>query len=531
MKIDILKSVVCMLIFILYSAGVFSETITDDAEIIVLETPETNDDLDLADDITADDLVGEIGEPPFRTPLLLEDTDTGNFFEGNDELQAYLLEAADNHPALKMWHESWHAALSRIPQVTSLEDPMFSYTQFLRSDMNKFSLMLGQQFPWFGTLALRGEQAAAEAEALRMQMFATRDEIFWQVKDAYYQLAYLADQLAVVEAQLELINFTEEVIRVRYGLGIAMQDELLRIQMEQSRTIDMRQEILQRRAPVSASLNAALGRPLDDDITWPVPSVAPPESPEAADLATFIRDRNPVVLARESMRQEGEKGVALAQRKAYPNITLQMEYMVGRNEGRMWGDPWMPGRVMAYRGIANTAMGTMPFNPVDSALDLYDAFYQEPMGRNRDEFAVSLSVNVPVWRKRIRGEVEEARHRVRAIEFEQHVMAREIEREAHMMLFEMEDAKRRLALYQDDLVPKAQQTFESLLSAYAGGGYWGGFVDVLDSINRLLDFELEQVRASRDWYLAATRLEYLLAGPWEESNEEPDSIEETATDF
>ncbi len=531
MKIYSTKSVVCMVIFALNSVSVYSETIAEDAEIIVLETSRTNDDIDLADDLTADDVLGEVGELPFRTPLLLEDTDTGNFFEGNGELQAYLVEAADNHPALRMWHASWHAALARIPQVTSLEDPMFSYTQFLRSDMNKFSLMLGQQFPWFGTLALRGEQVAAEAEVLRLQMFAARNEIFWQVKDSYYQLAYLADQLAVVEAQIELINYTEEVIRVRYGLGIAMQDELLRIQMEQSRALDMRQEILQRKAPVSASLNEVLGRPLHDDIPWPVPSVSPPKSPEPAALTALISERNPLILARVSMRQEREKGVALAQRKAYPNITIQMEYMVGRNEGRMWGDPWMPGRVMAYRGIASTAMGTMPFNPIDSALNLYDAFYQEPMGRNRDEFAVSLSVNVPVWRKRIRGEVEEARHRVRAVEYEQHALAREIEREAHMMLFEMEDAKRRLALYQDDLVPKAQQTFESLLSAYAGGGYWGGFVDVLDSINRLLDFELEQVRASRDWYLAATRLEYLLAGPWDETIEEPDDIEVPATDF
>ena len=67
-------------------------------------------------------------------------------FAANEELQGYLIEAAENHPALHVAHNQWLAALERIPQAKSLDDPMLTYGQFVQSDVNraKFALSSGR---------------------------------------------------------------------------------------------------------------------------------------------------------------------------------------------------------------------------------------------------------------------------------------------------------------------------------------------------------------------------------------------------
>ena len=91
----------------------------------------------------------------------------------------------------------------------------------------------------------------------------------------------------------------------------------------------------------------------------------------------------------------------------------------------------------------------------------------------------------------------------------------ELEKTAQMAVFAVEDAQRRVRLYETTLVPQARQTYESLLSRYATGAGDAGFLDVLDSVQTLLMFELELVRAARDWQVGAADLEYLLGGPWD----------------
>ena len=62
--------------------------------------------------------------------------ETPVFSAGNEEIRQYLLDAAENNPGLKAKYLEWQAALQRAPQVTTLEDPMFMYSQFLQSDQN-----------------------------------------------------------------------------------------------------------------------------------------------------------------------------------------------------------------------------------------------------------------------------------------------------------------------------------------------------------------------------------------------------------
>ena len=83
----------------------------------------------------------------------------------NTELRSYLSEAVEGHPLLQARYAQWEGVLERVAQVTSFDDPRFTYGQFVQSDMNRAKFALSQRFPSFGTRRLRGDKAMLEADA------------------------------------------------------------------------------------------------------------------------------------------------------------------------------------------------------------------------------------------------------------------------------------------------------------------------------------------------------------------------------
>jgi outer membrane protein TolC len=92
-----------------------------------------------------------------------------------------------------------------------------------------------------------------------------------------------------------------------------------------------------------------------------------------------------------------------------------------------------------------------------------------------------------------------------------------LQRDAQKASSSMEDARRRMSLFRDSLIPKAEQSYESLLSSYSTAA-GGDFINLLDSERELLAVKLELLLAQRDLQLAAASLERTMAGPWEKQS-------------
>ena len=87
----------------------------------------------------------------------------------------------------------------RIPQVTALDDPIVSNTIFpIPSAAPQYSLMgympygtlLAQQFPWCGTLRLRGQAAEDDVKIALFELAAAQLDVVANVKRAYYDLHF-----------------------------------------------------------------------------------------------------------------------------------------------------------------------------------------------------------------------------------------------------------------------------------------------------------------------------------------------------
>jgi outer membrane protein TolC len=411
--------------------------------------------------------------------------------------------------------------------------------------------MLAQSFPWFGTLETRGDKARAEAEAALARLYAARNEIFSAVKTAYVDYAFLGEGIQVTESQVEILEYTENIVSSRFGLGMSAQEDLLRIQIEQTKLQDRYDGLMQFRPALAARLNEALGRQAASDPPWPEAIPLPPEAPPAPIVLARLRVNNPMLAESDHLIESMSKDVELAKKSRYPNFTVAIEYIDmkdPRNPGRtgpflemldsfrMWttpvkldlppapnpSDPFVQKVGTLVSGARSLRQQTRPdtlggLMSVNRLVEVEEAFDN---AKRQDEVMVSVNVNVPIWRKRINAAIAEAKHMESAAEHEKLQRTIALEAASKMALFEMQDGLRRYNLYESTLIPQAQQTYEAVQTTYASGSADADFLDVLESVQTLLDFQLEQLEAARDLHIAAAELERILGGPWAGVNSE-----------
>ena len=122
---------------------------------------------------------------------IIESTEVGSLAysvtqSGPFKLEQAIKQALHSNPELLAAYSEFEAKLKEIPQVTSLPDPMFSYTQFVeevqtRTGEQDFILGLSQKFPWFGKLALKGKLKDAEARMALEEYRAAMLNVIQQV--------------------------------------------------------------------------------------------------------------------------------------------------------------------------------------------------------------------------------------------------------------------------------------------------------------------------------------------------------------
>ena len=87
-------------------------------------------------------------------------------------------------------------------------------------------------FPWFGKIAARTDAAAAAAKAAQSRYEARQVQLFSEVKQAFYEYAYLAGATRVAKENLALMQHFEEVARTKHLTAAATHPDILRAQIE-----------------------------------------------------------------------------------------------------------------------------------------------------------------------------------------------------------------------------------------------------------------------------------------------------------
>jgi outer membrane protein TolC len=246
----------------------------------------------------------------------------------------------ERNPTVGASRDAWRAALARYPQVTALDDPMFSYDLRPRSigsdevhTANDFGV--SQAIPFPGKLALRGKAALAEAESAqsdveteRVQLAALASRLF----DEYW----LAEHARAITAQhAGLLEDTHRASLSRYSAGTGKQQDVLAAETEQGMLAHQERELAAQRQIVTERINTLLHR--DPELPLPPPprELEPDAAPHDLDVPALVAralEGRPELRALAAMVRAREAEVSLARREFLPDFTVRGGYQTSWQE-------------------------------------------------------------------------------------------------------------------------------------------------------------------------------------------------------
>ncbi len=375
--------------------------------------------------------------------------------ESSATLDAYMQHAFRHNPRLRAAFDRWQAALERIPQARSLDDPTLTFEYFIDQMDTRYRLAISQMFPAFGVLGLKEDRAAAEAQAAMHTFDAERFMLFDRVTDAFYEYHYLARAIAVTEENHRLLVDLEQAVDARYRSGAASFTDLIKVQVEKDRLADRLAALQDQRRPQSAGLAALLNLPAEEPLPWPEFGTSGPATIDETVLADMLADLNPELKAADAMIEAADYREELARRSAWPRFMAGAGWMI------------MPG--MDGRG-------------------------------DESDIGLMAGITLPVWRSRYRAERRETAALTQAVTQDRDTMRNRLRAELSMAVFQFRDAERRISLFQESLVPKAEQALEVARQAYSDGQT--DFMTLIDAQRTLLEFQLMAERAVADREIA-----------------------------
>ncbi len=399
-------------------------------------------------------------------------SEPGASFPDNPSLSDYLEFAALHNPGLKAAFDRWKGALWKIPQVRSLPDPRFTYAYFIKEvetrvgpQRQKFAL--AQTFPWLSKLRLRGDVAAREAERYRALFEAEKWKLFERVKKAYFEYAYLHQAIRVTEENIRLLKHLEKTLQVQYAASIAPYSALVRLQTEMGKLEDRLKTLEDLRKPLMAELNAALNRPGNAPLPWPGPVRLASVGLRDEEIRVRMLEENPEIRALAARAAKEEAGIRLAKTEYYPDVTLSVE-----------------------------------------TVDTGDALKSNTPGSGTNPVIVGVSLNLPVWWSKYDAGVREAAAKWRTAQGALEEKKNDLLARVSLVLYKYRDAERKIDLYKNGLLPKAEHSLHVTLQDFETG--LGSYLDVIDAQRILLEFELAYERAEADKAQRLAELERLI---------------------
>lgn len=393
------------------------------------------------------------------------------FAQGNAlDLRKLVAEALEHNPEILASQKSVEAARKRPDQASALPETMFStgYSSNGRpwpgaglgvEPTSNVGFMVSQEIPFPGKRKLRGDIAAKEAQSDYQQFQAVQLSVIARVKLAYYRLAHADLVTDLIIRNRELLTQLLRIAEVRYSVGKAAQQDILKAQTQLSILEARMEQQTREQAAREAELLALLNRPPSDKLDGKPPVMTVTHPTKTLDELYAAASRNSPMLQRDQkMIERSQLTLNLARKDFYPDYTLSGGY---------------------YN------MGRMP--------DMY-------------QFQVSFKLPTSFARKQRPAVAEQvalasqARNNMRA---DSQTIAFRIKDE----YLTWQTSNRLAKLYADTVVPQSNLTLESSLASYESGSV--DFLTVLTNFISILEYEMNYHEEMLNGHLAAARLEEL----------------------
>lgn len=396
--------------------------------------------------------------------------------EGPRPVEVFIQLALAENRTVRAARFNVQAVRHRIPQATALDDPVLSNSIFpIPSVAPQYSLMgympygalLAQQFPWSGTLRLRGQAAEQDLKIALFELAASELDVVAAVKKAYHDLAFAQRADTILGENRELAFEFVTIARQRYKVGSATQADVLRSEtavsdIDRERLLND-QNLAATRADLARLLHVDPETDLQAQTSGPVADV-PGEVSRLAQLAVASR---PELRGRLAAIERDQTAVELARKRFLPNVTLGVIYQDMEKTNAV---------------TPKTAMG-MP------------------------NVGLFVGMNLPIYRKKVAAGVCEAQARTAADVALYEAERDQAHRDVKDAFSQVRTQRGILDLLRSSNLPLSRQVFDAAAADYRAGNAGADYLGLLSAWRDVLQIELQAAQVEAELGKAMATLE------------------------
>jgi cobalt-zinc-cadmium efflux system outer membrane protein len=385
-------------------------------------------------------------------------------------LNDYLSYAETNNVGLKNSYQQWQSALDEALQMKHLSNPKVRYDidERKKSMRTKQVTSVMQAFPWFGKVDVQIEAAIYEASAAYHRYQAARLLLFKEVKDGFYEYAYLAGAREIAEEHIELTKRFEEVARARHPRNKIANPDTVKTREEILKTGETLRGLRQLREPMVSRLRTALSLPDDANLPWPHADMSGREFNAVEinyeHLVSILTQKNSELAALREEQAAARSRVTFAEKNVYPDMGVGMEWT---------------------------------------------QFDGPQKDKDKDSVALLFQLKLSVERGGADREVKRAKNQVMSIEQQRIDTENALLTQAAQKYSEFNDSMKDILLYRDTLVPEGRERLRVAEKEYREGKK--DISELLEARRTLMKHQLSYLRAVTDNRKILAELE-LLAG-------------------
>ena len=333
---------------------------------------------------------------------------------------------------------------------------------FLASDPDDSFRQFGvsQEFPYPGKRSLKTKIVTTEADAERWNFESTRRRLVSDLKSAYFEYVYVDRSLAVLARNKERLEQFRQIAEARFSVGKAIQQDVLKAQLEVSLLLERQAILEQQRTALRATISGLLYRRPDAPLDVALDYERAPLSRSVEELQDLVQQNNPMLKRDERVIDRGQQTLALAKREVLPDFAVNVttQQMAG-------GMPWM--------------------------------------------YGVDVMVKVPLyWQRKQRPLIAEAAASLESVKKTRENTLSQTQAQVTAIYAMASTSNRLSTLYSDSVLPQARLALESSLASYQVGN--ADFLTVLTNFVTVLNYEITYEEQNARYHEALARLEPLV---------------------
>ena len=448
-----------------------------------------------------------------------------------EDLDNYLEIAAENNPELKASFNRYLASLEKVPQVGSLPDPQSSMGFYLKpmaivGGNQVANIQVMQMFPWFGTLKLAKDEASEMAKAKYEVFNAAKADLFYQVKENYYQLMKLDYEIILVEENMELLESLEKLALVKFQsptLGGSSQG------MKSSGSIS---------ASSSGNMNSSGGGMTGMSTTQNSASNAAQSSQSASSMPVSMGSngtglQDVLRVRMEILEQQNKLALLQDQRQTTEIVFNSLLNRDMKTSVVITGSPEIHSLPYEKLVIADSILANNPMLAMlEKDITAYELMEQKSrkmgmpmmglglsyminqeregntfMMNGNDMVMPMVSVTIPIYRKKYNAMQNEARLMQEAGKQQSIGLKNNLLVQYRSLIQALDDAERRISLYEEQ-EELAEKTSDLLLANFTSTG--GDYEELLRMQYKILDYGFKHIEAVTDYNTSVALAEKLM---------------------